>query len=100
MVGRKSPFTEPQDAHIDSYMAAFDAKVREHDPELKGEKQSYLTRWKQETAEVIKKSPLFNGQLPCEEGVTLTTWTQVGCDSDSVPKLYPQLIETLSADNS
>lgn len=77
MVGRRSQFTPAQDAHIDSYMEAFEAKVNELDPELKGAKSASLTRWKQETTETIKSSSLFRDQLLCEGDVTLTTWTAV-----------------------
>jgi hypothetical protein len=82
MVGRKSRFTPAQDAHIESYMAAFDAKVDKLDPEFKQLKGASLTRWKQETAETIKLSPLFKDKLRCEGDVTLTTWTEVRVNSD------------------
>lgn len=77
MVGRRSQFTPAQDAYINSYMQAFEAKVYELDPDLKGMKGASLTRWKQDTAETIKSSSLFQDQLLCEGDVTLTTWTMV-----------------------
>jgi hypothetical protein len=82
MVGRQSKFTPAQDAHIESYMAAFDTKVHELDPEFKHVKNTSLTRWKQETAETIKLSPLFKDKLPCEGDVTLTKWTEVRANWD------------------
>jgi hypothetical protein len=58
-------------------MKAFDAKLQELDPELKGKNSTLLTKWKQASAEEIKSSPLFKDQLLCEGDVTLTTWTSV-----------------------
>jgi hypothetical protein len=82
MVGCQSKFTPAQDVHIESYMATFDAKVHELNPEFKQVKSASLTRWKQETAEAIKLSPLFKDKLPWEGDVMLTTWTEVRANWD------------------
>jgi hypothetical protein len=98
-MGRQSPFTTDQDAHIDSYMDAFDAKVQELDPELRGAMSASLTQWKRDTADAIMLSPLFKDKLVCESDVNLTTWSTVSHGS-SVPKVHCQLIETFSAHHS
>lgn len=95
MVGRRSQFTQAQDEHIESCMKAFEDKVHELDPELKGTNSALLTKWKQETAETIKCSPLFEEKLLCEGDVTLTTWTGVRsylCVSDYIPTLTVETI--------
>jgi hypothetical protein len=81
MVGRKSQFTPAQDAHIETYMAAFDAKVDELNPDFKP-KCTSLTEWKQQTAETIMSSPLFKNKLPCQGDVTLTKWSEVRVNWD------------------
>lgn len=76
-MGRPSKFTPQQDEHIDSYMAAFEAKVLEVDPDLKSESHPELTAWKNATAEEIKRHHLFQDKLNCDGNVTMSTWTHV-----------------------
>jgi hypothetical protein len=59
MPGRVSPYNDAQNAVIASYIPAFEAKVLELDPELKGHNKNQLTQWKSVTAEEILIRPEF-----------------------------------------
>jgi hypothetical protein len=61
MPGRVSPYNDAQNAVIASYIPAFEARVRELDPELKGHNRSQLTQWKSVTTEEILTKPEFQG---------------------------------------
>jgi hypothetical protein len=58
--GRPSPFNDAQETIIKGYILAFEAKVNELDPALKGN-NSQVTQWKAVTAEEILGKPEFQG---------------------------------------
>jgi hypothetical protein len=58
--GRPSPFSDAQEAIIKGYFPAFEARVNELDPGLKGN-NSQLSVWKAATAEEILGKPEFQG---------------------------------------
>jgi hypothetical protein len=58
--GRPSPFNDAQEAIIKEYFPAFEARVHELDPGLKGN-NTPLSVWKAATTEEILGKPEFKG---------------------------------------
>jgi hypothetical protein len=81
--GRPSPFNDAQEAVIKGYIPAFEARVDELDPGLKGN-NSQLSQWKGTTAEEILAMPEFQG-LDGE----LSKWRAVSTFKEQVILSFP-----------